>query len=204
MNTVRFIAIGCLFIALFSACSKKDASPEEIEKYLLDTSHGLTQESEAHGVKVQAIWRPVSLIAFQDAKSVKGNPDSLYKNSFTKYGQNTYFIINISGQGQDVLNQTNGTEAYGKNVEKLSFHMDDNVFLVTPASDTIYAGDYSYPRMYGMSKMSSLLVAFAYSMPEQAEWLDLHIKDSGLGIGNRTFRYYRKDIIQIPALALEN
>ena len=118
-----------------------------------------------------------------------------------RYGQYLYFSLSLSRDDQEVLNSVAGDrQAFGAMVNQLAFGMGEQVHLFTEKRDTIPLLDYVYPRMYGMSKSTSLLLVYPREGLEEAQSLTLTVKDLGFGTGEVGLRTELEKIKNQPTL----
>lgn len=201
-NLVSRMSFLFLLVLTFS-CSRSVKSAEELEAYLLEEKNGLVKSSVENGIKVQAVFRPGTLVAFQEMNGKTGLAKSEVEVIRKKYEENIYIMVHISQDGRDLLYQLGDQEAYRKAFHQLAFRMSENVRLISSAMDTISAGDYVFSPMYGMSGATSVMFAFEGKLPDSYEWLDLEWRDPEMGIGDRRFRFERSDLEKIPDLSFE-
>ena len=86
-------------------------------------------------------------------------------------------------------------------VNQLVFGMHEKIHLLTQQNDTIELVDYVYPRMYGMSKTTSMM--FVYPREKQkldTKKLQFTIEDLGLQTGEVKFTIDTDKIINEPNL----
>jgi hypothetical protein len=111
-------------------------------------------------------------------KVSKTEIDSLRK----KYNKYLYFNLSMSRNNKELLSTTpQNRNEFGAMVSQLAFEMGNKVHLFTENRDTIEIADFVYPRMYGMSKATTIM--FVYPREEEKlkeEYLNFTVEDIGL------------------------
>ncbi len=107
----------------------------------------------------------------------------------------------MSRGNQELLNSVAGDrQQFGAMVQQLAFGMHDKIHLYTEKKDTIPMVDYIYPRMYGMSKNTSLLLVYPREDIINAQEVNLTIEDLGFGTGEVRFTQKGHQIKNQPKL----
>lgn len=189
-----------LHLLLMVSCKRSELGAEALENYILEEKNGLIQSSEENKISVQAVFRPSSLIAFQEIKSLGNVSEKIVLEIQNRYSCNVYILVNIRQAQQDPLYRMDDPSQYSETVKQLAFRMSEKAYLLTSKTDTIRAADFVFPHMYGISGAVSVMFAFPMKGYEEYEWIDFELSDPGMKIGNRTFRFMRKDIDNIPDL----
>ena len=167
-----------------SSCGSKEFDSEEaLWAYIKDPENAYLQEKTVNGVDFTLLYKPTDLIVAQEIGSKDATTkeiDSL-RNKYNKYA---YFNLSISKSNQEILNSVAGDRnQFGAMVNTLSFGMEDKMHMYSNKRDTIALLDYVYPRMYGMSKSTSLLLVYSAEELEKYTHLNLSVEDMGLGTG---------------------
>ena len=86
-------------------------------------------------------------------------------------------------------------------VNQLAFGMDQKVHLFTQSKDTLEMADFIYPRMYGMSRATTIMFVFPRETePLNEAYLNFTIEDLGLYTGEVKFKIDTKKIKNEPKL----
>jgi len=86
-------------------------------------------------------------------------------------------------------------------VNELAFGMEQKVHFYTPKKDTIAMADYIYPRMYGMSGTTTLLLVYPREKKvTNKAFMTLTIEDLGFYTGEVKFKIPTKIINNEPKL----
>ena len=179
---------------LFSCNSKSFDTKQELLDYLKDEENGYLQKKNVNGVDFSLMYRPTDLLVEQELTGniSKELVDSLRK----KYEKYIYFNLSISKNNKALLSTIpDNRDDFAVLVNQLSFRMRDKVFLVTNSKDTIELVDYVYPRMFGLSKTTSLM--FVYKRDElkvKNGYLNFIVKDLNLFTGDIKFKVPAKKI----------
>ena len=190
--------IGCMVLI---SCKSKLVGEGNLIEYTKDPQHGLIQTKETGVVKTEISYRPTDQIVWQELKGMKKEmiTDSLIENKRKEYGNYYYFILSISVGDKDLLHGGSNTEEqFAENLNRLSFHMPEYTWMKA-GKDTIPLADYQFPRMYGMTKSTQVLLAFEKPEKETPE-IKITLEDIGIGIGKQTFIFETKAIQSVPEL----
>jgi glucose dehydrogenase len=187
-NMVRNSLLVMLLLLIFSSCSKTFDSQEEMNAYLLDEDNGYNYKKTVAGVDYVLQYRPTDLMVKQELsdKIDAAQVDKLRQ----KYNKYLYFNLSMSKNNQELLNNVASDKAkFGQMVNDLAFGMEDKVHLYTPEKDTLAMTDFIYPRMYGMSNATSIMVVY----PRDSEfmnrdYLNFVIQDLGMDTGDIKFK----------------
>lgn len=188
---------------LFQSCNRT-ATEQELTDYIKNPENGVFIEKEVGTVNYKVYYRPSDLLVSQELRAYESKTDSLIDHYKRIYHKNLYFMVSISQNNQEVLNNVAGNrQQFGSMVNQLAFGMDQKVTLISSGKDTLHLLDYVYPRTYGVGKSTDMLFAFENKKINQAEWLQLIIEDFGLQTGDVRFKFLTKDIRKIPNLIFE-
>ncbi|MEL7145003.1 MAG: hypothetical protein AAFO69_01440 [Bacteroidota bacterium] len=173
---------------------------QSLWSYLRDEDHGYLQTKEVNGVHYQLLYKPTDLVVSQLLRGKKASEatiDSLRQ----KYGQYLYFNLAMSQNGRELLHQVAGErKQFGALVNALAFDMDEKVNLFTNQLDTIPLLDYAYPRLYGMSNQTSVMLVYPKDQILKSGFIHLSIEDLGFGTGEVTFRQEVGLLVDQPTL----
>lgn len=186
---------------LVSSCTQKTFESEEaLWHYLRDFDNGYVHQKNVNGIDFSLVQRPTDLLVKQelgddiDAKKVRQLRE--------KYSKYLYFNLSMSKNNQELLSTVpKNRNEFGAMVHQLAFGMHERVHLYTQKKDTIELVDYIYPRMYGMSRSTTML--FVYPREEEKlreDHLYFTIEDIGLFTGEIKFKIPVKKIRNEPKL----
>ncbi len=183
---------------LLTACSSRTFdTTEALWKYLKEPDNEYIQSKTINGVNFSLVYKPTDVLVEQELGSTavtKEKVDSLRK----KYGQYLYFNLSMSKNNQELLSNVAGDkQRFGAMVNQLAFGMKQKVHFYTPKKDTITMVDYIYPRMYGMSGSTTMLLVYPREKKvTNAEYMTYTIEDLGFYTGEVKFK--------IPTYIFEN
>lgn len=202
---MRFQCMFSCFLwgmALLCACSgtPKTMSRAELVKYIGDKDHGLSQEQEVNGIKVQVTYRPSALLAAQELGNGQLPPAAVVDSVESKYKKSYYFLLKFSKDGREAIRQLGDFSRYSDMVQVLSFQMPRFVNVTTTAKDTVPLRDFMFDQTYGMSDGNTVLLCFEKEQLQNKKDLEINIAECGFGIGNLKFHFDQKDIERVPAL----
>lgn len=187
MNKLSFFIL--LILVFYSCGSKEFSSEEKLWSYVKNANNGYLQGKSVNGVNFTLLYKPTDLIVAQEIGTKDATQEEIdsLRNKYDKYA---YFNLTISRGNQELLNSVAGDrEKFGSMVHTLSFRMDTNIHLYSQSKDTIKMIDYIYPRMYGLSKNTSLLLVYPKEEIEGSQEINMSIKDLGFGTGDVSFKY---------------
>ena len=195
-------ALSLLFLWGILSCSQTPVFENEraLNEYLIQEENGYRHHKNINGVTFTLTYRPTDLLVAQEAgtRPALSRLDSLRSH----YGNYLYFNLSVSRNNEEILTGFAGNRArFGAMVNQLSFGMARSIHFYTPARDTIAMLDYIYPRMYGMSKSTTLLMVYSKDpgMMEK-EYMFMSIEDLGLNTGEVTFKVPIEPIRKQPEL----
>ena len=185
---------------LFPSCQQLPQTPEELEQFISDPSNGLRQEKQLGDILLKLQYRPTDLLVAQE---LKGSTDkTLVDELRSRYASQAYFVLSLSQEGEDVLNDPKHRNHYSETLQNLAFRMDQFVQMTTSEQDTIPLSDFAFPRLYGYGGSTQVLLVFSQSEVKEADWLQVSLQDFGIRTGKQHFRFYRKDLDRVPTLNL--
>jgi hypothetical protein len=194
---MRKIYVAIVFIFLFG-CNKEKISYAELTSFVSKKENGLSRSEKIGKGYVSVIYRPTDLLVHQELDGLvadKSVIDSLRK----KYSSHYYFILSLSVDNKEVLDQVNGGY-YGDIVQTMSFRMPQHVMLTTASQDTIPVADFMLDRTFNLGKTTDLIFAFSKRNTIQTDWVQFNLDEFGLGFGNSQFRFFTKDLEGTPSL----
>ncbi len=192
-----------LLISLFllvSCKSKTFKTGEDMMVYLQEVSNGYKQEKIVNGVHYTLLYRPTDLLVEQELEgSVTKERLQQTRDKYKKY---MYFNLSMSKNNQELLSTApKNRNEFGAMVNELVFGMRDKVHVYTKSKDTLDMVDFVYPRMYGMSRATTIM--FVYPRDKkvlQEEFLNFTIEDLGLYTGEVKFKIKNNKINNEPQL----
>ncbi len=200
LNTRLYLLFILAIWCLVSACTPSHLTEDELKAYVL-AQQSLTKTKESKGFVTQVSYRPVDLLIAQElGRHEAANPSEL-EHLKKKYIGYHYFILSLSSGDKEALYQAgSGYRRFSDLVQTLSFRMDKYVDMTTSGSDTIQVADYVFSPTYGMGGATSLMLVFNKKYTRDDEWIQFNLDEFGLGIGSQTFRFWRKDLEEIPRI----
>lgn len=185
----KFLLTILLSVVLSSCGSKTFENEADLWAYIKDPDNGYLQEKTVNGVHFSLLYKPTDLMVAQEIRNTNGNAQ-IIDSLRGKYGQYTYFNLTMSRGNQELLNSVAGDRnKFGSMANRLLFGMKTYIHLYSNSRDTIKMIDYVYPRMYGLSKNTSLLLVYPKEEIEGSQEINMSIKDLGFGTGDISFKY---------------
>lgn len=190
------------FVFLVLSCNQKTFDTEkDMLGYLKDESNGYVQSKTVNGVDFTLMYRPTDLLVKQelgDEKAIKERVDGLRKK-FNKY---IYFNLSMSKNNQELLSAVpKNRNEFGAMVNDLVFGIGNKVHVFTEERDTLDIVDFVYPRMYGMSRNTTIMFVYPREGDKlKTKVLNFTIEDLGLYTGEVKFKIKIEKIINEPKL----
>ena len=199
-NMVRSSLLSLLLALIITSCTKTFDTQEEMNDYVKDEDNGYNYKKTIVGVDYVLQYRPTDLLVKQELgdKADASQVDKLRQ----KYGKYLYFNLSMSKNNQELLNGVARDKAkFGQMVNDLAFGMEEKVHVYTPEKDTLAMADFIYPRMYGMSNATSILIVYPRDDKYlNQDHLNFVIQDLGLDTGDIKFKLNIKAIQKEPQL----
>jgi hypothetical protein len=190
-----------LLLTIVSSCSKTFDTPEEITAYITDEDHDYNYKKTVNGVDYVLQYRPTDLLVQQEL-SEKYTTEEVEKLR-AKYSKYLYFNLSMSKNNQELLNGlARDKQKFGQMVNDLAFGMDEKVHLYTPQKDTLVIADFIYPRMYGMTNATVIMLVYPRDKKYmETDYLNFAIEDLGLDTGEIKFKINTQAMQQEPHLS---
>lgn len=193
----------CFFIFLASllfSCNSK-CTPQELSEYIQEEHNGLIKVKKLGDTEVELIYKPSDFLVKQELSGKESLTEKDILKAKENYNKGLYFTLNLSKKGQELeVGALQSPQEFSKRVQQLSFGMRERIHIKTLENDSIPLLDYIYPRMYGMTGKSTMLLVFDRAQATKGNWFDVYINGYDLGIGINKFRFQVKDIQQTPEL----
>ncbi len=190
-----------LLIVFISSCNKSFDTQEEMNNYIQDEDNGYHYKKTVSDVDYVLQYRPTDLLVKQELGD-HNNPSQIDKlrKQYSKY---MYFNLSMSKNNQELLNGVAQDKAkFGQMVNELAFGMEEKLHVYTPTKDTLALADFIYPRMYGMSNSTSIMIVYPRDEKYlKQDYINFVIEDLGLETGDVKFKLNTKALINEPQLA---
>lgn len=198
----RMILSSSLVLMLFISCGQKSFdSEQQLLEFLKDEANGYKQKKTVNGVDFSLMYRPTDLLVKQEIGNSSMPLDSVNMLR-DKYKHYIYFNLSMSKNGQELLSTvTRDRNELGVMVNQLAFGMGEKVHCYTKVKDTLELLDFVYPRMYGVSRKTSIM--FVYPRDKKTlneEYINFTIEDLGLYTGEVKFKLPTDNINNEPQL----
>ena len=194
----RLLSGGVLIVS--SACSGPLDSVQ-YRAYLADPTHGLTQTQESNGVHVTCTYRPVDLLIAQDLTGMPASGRSASDSLRQAYAGKTYCSLALAKDSAAIENQfaANPT-AFTQTLSYLNTCIAADVFLVTTPHDSVPALASMYPRQYGNTQSSTVLLIFDTRRLNLAQGFHISFHSSALQLSSLRFSFPATTLASIPEL----
>ena len=197
---VKNSLLSLMLILIFSSCSKTFDTQEEMNDYIQDEDNGYNYQKTIVGVDYVLQYRPTDLLVKQELGD-ENDPTQVDKLR-QKYNKYLYFNLSMSKNNQELLNGVARDKVkFGQMVNELAFGMEEKVHLYTPEKDTLAMADFIYPRMYGTSNATSIMIVYHRETRSMNQnYLNFVIQDLGLDTGDVKFKLNTKALKNEPQL----
>jgi glucose dehydrogenase len=199
-NMVKNSLLYLMLVLIVSSCTKTFDTLEEMNDYIQDEDNGYNYKKTIVGVDYVLQYRPTDLLVKQE---LGDNNDPTQADKLRqKYNKYLYFNLSMSKNNQELLNGVARDKAkFGQMVNELAFGMEEKVHLFTPEKDTLTMADFIYPRMYGMSNATSIMIVYHRETKFMSQnYLNFVIQDLGLDTGDVKFKLNTKVLKNEPQL----
>lgn len=190
-----------ILVAIISSCGNKSFdTAEEISAFISDEENEYCYKKEVNGVTYTLQYRPTDLLVQQELGD--NASEKKVKQLREKYNKYLYFNLSMSLNGQELLsNVVRDKQQFGQMVNDLAFNMDQKVHLYSPEKDTLSMTDFVYPRMYGMTNATTILIVYPRDKQFLKEdYLNFTIEDLGLYTGEVKFKVQTQPLKNEPHL----
>jgi glucose dehydrogenase len=199
-NMVRNSLFALLLLLFISSCAKTFETQEEMNDYIKDEDNGYSYKKNVAGVDYVLQYRPTDLLVKQE---LGDKTDAIQVDKLRqKYSKYLYFNLSMSKNDQELLNGVARDRArFGQMVNELAFGMEEKVHMYTPEKDTLAMADFIYPRMYGMSNATSIMIVYPRETKFiKQDYLNFVIEDLGLDTGDIKFKLNMQALQKEPQL----
>ena len=189
--------------ALLMGCQghKTFDNEDDLIMYIQDEQNGYTQHKTINGVEYTLLYRPTDLLVNQELGDASASAVQV-QTSREKYKNYLYFNLSMSKNNQELLSVApKNQNEFGAMVNQLAFGMNEKAHLFTQQKDTIELADYIYPRMYGMSRATTMMFVYPRNPDNlDQDYLNFTIEDLGLYTGEVKFKIDPKALKNEPQL----
>lgn len=190
-----------MLFSLTVSCEQKFKTQDDLLNFISEEDNGYKYSKEVNGVKYILSYKPTDLLVIQEInnKATTAEKDSLRK----KYSSYMYFNLTMSRNNTELLNiVARDKDQFGSLVNNLAFNMDAKLHLYTPEKDTIEMADFIYPRMFGYSKSTDVLIVYPRTNKIiAAKQLYLTVEDLGFQTGEVKFKLDNTILQKEPQLS---
>ena len=190
---------------IISSCGNKSFNTaEEISAFISEEDNGYKYSKEVNGVNYSVQYRPTDLMVQQELVGKSNEQDIIRLRD--KYSKNLYFNLSMSIEGKELLSNTAiDRNKFNQLVNDLVFNMPEKVALLSAKKDTLSIIDCIYPRMYGMSNSTTILIIYPRDKEIlNEEFIYFIIQDLGLNTGEIKFKIPTKQLNKEPKLNFKN
>lgn len=194
-------AIFLLLISVcLGACRQKNTDTEGYIRYMLNQDNGLIQEKEVDGIVFRAQWMTPEMMALKEKKQLTVN-EVAFKKMVEEYGTLKYVSLSITGREDEHIHSVLVKEQIDPDNTEAYMNMDAQSDLqLVYGSDTAQCVLYSFSKTYGLAKQFSIAAAFEVKESKHTKDYTLEWNATVLNRGLLKFKFYNKDIQNIPHL----
>ncbi len=197
--TCPLFGIAVLFVFFMNCQFSDTVSKDELISFVNDEANGLCNKKELEGVQYTITYKPIDLIIVRWLKKNSSTDLDSLRSSF----KNTvYFSLDIS---------VDSTDAFGRMsancpdmLKVVSFGLQEHIILKDETGQEFYLSDFVYPRLYGNTNKTSVLLCFENENLNLNGDLNIYCSDFINGsIEKIKFNFKNTDITKIPKLRYE-
>lgn len=199
-NTRVFkISLWGIIALCFAACEIKPVDKKTLFQYVSNKEHGLIQEHTCGDVIYSLRYRPLDLVVEQELQS---NPKARRDSLKSSCADCLYFVLSISQDSSEIFSRLRTN--YAELLTKIAFGLKEQVRLVgAKQSQDIYLSDFIYPRLYGGTPNTSVLLCFKSNGLKHTDDYAVYIKDFiNDDPEELKFTFSKRDLDRIPPLKL--
>ncbi len=194
-----------LALLVCSSCNQnKFESEQALWTHVKNDGNGYVHQKIVNDVSYTLTYRPTDILVKQELgdRYSEKEVDSL-RNKYKEY---LYFNLSMSANNQELLsNKAGNRNAFGAMVNQLAFGMAEKVHLYSKTKDTIPLADYVYPRMYGMSNSTNILLVYPRDKKLMGkDFFHFSIVDLGFSTGEVRFKIASKPLGNEPKIDFNN
>lgn len=196
------VRILILFVALeaFACGGNGILSEQGLRDYVMEPENGLRKHCEKNGIDVEVIYRPTELILAQQLQGLTDQQERI--RTIRNFDSLSYFVVKFSRNGKEVENRyARDPEEFLRVTNYLSSGIAKDICLIL-STDTLFALDAVYARMYGAATATSVMAVFDADLKEKSGIITFCLDDTELGIGRNSFDFDLSDIKKAPTLNL--
>nr|WP_299213964.1 hypothetical protein [uncultured Allomuricauda sp.] len=193
---IRVLGIILMVIAFSSCNQNKFESEQALWAHVKNDRNGYVHQKTVSDVSYTLTYRPTDVLVKQELGD--GYSEKEVDSLRDKYDDYLYFNLSMSANNQELLsNKAGDRNAFGAMVNQLAFGMAEKVHLYSKTKDTIPVADYIYPRMYGMSNSTNILLVYPRDKKlMEKDFFHFTIEDLGFSTGEVHFK--------VPTLPLKD
>lgn len=204
---ILIFIIAILFFVFFIPQPKVNIA--RFNEFIQNPKNGLFILKKINGVDVSLAYRPAALIAYQTCRVSRadsintGEKDSCFRASYNDALKFHYFLLSISANEKEILRSPQAQRRGWQQISYyLSFTLEKEAMLITDRNDTVFPSLVHYPRLYGTSTSTDLMMVFPQPATPPDDYFSVVIPDFGFSTGTIRFKYKKKDIEDIPRLKI--
>ncbi|HEX8562834.1 MAG TPA: hypothetical protein VF676_07640 [Flavobacterium sp.] len=190
-----------LSLVLSSCGGKSFESADELKSFINDEDNGYKYIAVVNGVEYSLLYKPTDLLVLQDVGTERVDNEKV-RLLRQKYGRYMYFTLSMSINDTELLSQVAQDKSkFGRMLNDLAFQMDQKVHLYTKFKDTVPMTDFIYPRMFGASKSTNILIVYPRKSDILREdYLNFSIEDLGFNTGEVKFKVRNEAVLNEPQI----
>ncbi|TGE20857.1 hypothetical protein [Hymenobacter metallicola] len=179
---------------------RKQLEEAEYRAYLQDAAHGLTQTRAVGSATVMCSYRPTDLLVAQELAGAPRTSPAMLDSLRHHFAGKTYFSLSLAQNGTEIENQyIRDATAFTQAVVYLGSGIAHDVYLVN-ATDSVVALTALYPRQYGSTGRSTVLLLFDTTRLDLRQGFTLSYHDTRFQLGTVRFAFEGEDIDRLPTL----
>jgi hypothetical protein len=194
---IRIAAIAMTII--FWGCGSAPKSIQELETWFKDEKNRYTVVRKHKDITISSTYNTSDLMAINELRNIKNPSEKTIDSLVKSYDNASYFVVELGMPTESEIKNDIQTDTktvtypeYSKNIDKLSFGMEKNTFLVI-GTDTVRPLLYQYERGYELGKREKLVFMFPKITSNKSIELDYIDEIFNSGINKFLFKVDRSD-----------
>ncbi len=197
------VLITIVMGSLLMGC-RQSIAETSYRSYLQDTKNGLTLTRELEETTTICAYRPPDLLVAQELNTAEQVATPVIIDSLRQtYAGKTYIALSLAQQGQEIENQfITNQNALAQAVSYLNNGIVQDVFLapLSTPTDSMTAYAAIYPRLYGGTGRSTVLLVFDTSRIDLTKGFRVSYRDTQFQLAPVSFTFTAAALSALPVL----
>ncbi|GGG59611.1 hypothetical protein GCM10011378_39500 [Hymenobacter glacieicola] len=171
--------------------------------YLQEPSNGLSHTREISSVTVCCTYQPTDLLVAQELVATSNISSKVIDSVRRNYAGKTYLVLSLAQNKAEIENQyITDQPLFTRALTYLNSGIAQDVYVVTvkPQHDSVAALAALYPRQYGTTGRSTVLLVFDTHQLDLTHGFTLAYHDTQFQLGSLRFPFREEALTNLPKL----